>query len=520
MDADGIYSRYQELQRYVGWNDADKARVGAAGRIISPHFPALADDFYDQIRCHPGARRVLDGSAEQMIRLKGTLCDWLMQLFSCCYDRTYVAHRWTVGRRHVEVGLDPHYINVALARLQNAMLQVLSDDWEGSAPDLFLTVQSLNKLLSLDLAVIEEAYQTEHVLLAKRSERARSEDTVRNLLEVAGCMIVILRANRTIAYFSPFAEQLTGYRARDVLDRDYAEQIVPQGERRRAGEVIRQVLENDSVDNYQNAIVCRDGSRRTMLWNARRLDRYEEQPVVLAVGQDITPLERAQAKALQSQRLATIGQMSTGLAHESRNALQRIQASTELLELEVGGGGEALELVRSIQNAQKHLSQLLDEVRGYAGPIRLDCTEVRLSGLWRDAWDMLQSLCKDRQAILCEEIEVEDLYCTADHFRMVQVFRNLLENSLDACSDPVRIVIRCRPADLAGRPALRVTVRDNGPGLNVEQKKRIFEPFYTTKSKGTGLGMAIAQRTVEAHGGTIAVSPSAEGAEIELVLPR
>ena len=74
---------------------------------------------------------------------------------------------------------------------------------------------------------------------------------------------------------------------------------------------------------------------------------------------------------------------------------------------------------------------------------------------------------------------------------------------------------------LEGQPALRVAVRDNGPGLGAEQRKRIFEPFYTTTTKGTGLGMAIAKRIVEAHGGRIAVGPgTGRGAEILLLLPR
>src|SRR5262249_31868393 len=81
----------------------------------------------------------------------------------------------------------------------------------------------------------------------------------------------------------------------------------------------------------------------------------------------------------------------------------------------------------------------------------------------------------------------------------------ILENALAACRDPVQITIGCAETVLRGRPALRIVVRDNGPGLTPEQQQRIFEPFYTTKTKGTGLGMAIAKRIVEAHGGQIAV---------------
>ena len=114
-----------------------------------------------------------------------------------------------------------------------------------------------------------------------------------------------------------------------------------------------------------------------------------------------------------------------------------------------------------------------------------------------------------------------DMCCQVDPFRLEQVFRNILENSLAACPDPVRIVVRCEATEIDGHPAVRVSVRDNGPGLGPEQRQRIFDPFFTTKTKGTGLGMAIAERIVEAHGGRIAVGDGpGRGAEILLTLPR
>ncbi len=96
----------------------------------------------------------------------------------------------------------------------------------------------------------------------------------------------------------------------------------------------------------------------------------------------------------------------------------------------------------------------------------------------------------------------------------------MLDNALAACPDPVRVIISCREADVRGEPALRVAVRDNGPGLTAEQRQNLFAPFYTTKPGGTGLGMAIAQRLVEAHGGQIAPGEGGPGAEIVLTLPR
>lgn len=109
---------------------------------------------------------------------------------------------------------------------------------------------------------------------------------------------------------------------------------------------------------------------------------------------------------------------------------------------------------------------------------------------------------------------------TTDAGRLEQVFRNLFENSLAACTDPVRIRINCSAVHDGDQDAIAIVVRDNGPGLTPTQRERVFEAFFTTKSRGTGLGMAIVKRIVEAHGGQIIVGQSTPGAEFILTLPR
>ncbi len=236
---------------------------------------------------------------------------------------------------------------------------------------------------------------------------------------------------------------------------------------------------------------------------------------------DVTERKKSQQRALETERLAAIGQMVTGLAHESGNALARSQSCLEMLAWEVEDRPEAQDLIRRVQKAQDDLQQLYDEVRNYAAPLKLERDAWDLSSVWRTSWENLSLARQGRDAVLREEKGGMDLRCRVDAFRLGQVFRNILENALAACRDPVRVVVRCSGTNLAGRPAVRVSVQDNGPGLTADQRSRIFEPFFTTRTKGTGLGMAIARRIVEAHGGTIAVGPAqGGGAEILVTLPR
>ncbi|HZT79185.1 MAG TPA: ATP-binding protein [Gemmataceae bacterium] len=357
--------------------------------------------------------------------------------------------------------------------------------------------------------------------------KERSEAAFRSLVEAAPCAILILRPDRGVAYFSPFAEKLTGYRAAEVLGKDCAALLLPDGGARRAcEEQLGRLKAGRPILGFEHPIWGKDGTRHWMVWNLKHLPDYEGSPAVLAVGQDITALKEAQERALQQERLAGIGQMMTGLAHESGNALARSQACLEMLALEVPDRPEALDLIGRIQKAQDHLRQLYEEVRGYAAPLKLEREPWDVGAIWRQAWHNLAVQHQGRDAQLHEHINGVDLRCPIDPFRIEQVFRNVFENALAACRDPVRIDVACAETTLAGRPAVRVSVRDNGPGLSPEQRQKIFDPFFTTKTKGTGLGMAIAKRIVDAHGGRIAVGSSAaaadgaQGAEIVLTLPR
>jgi PAS domain S-box-containing protein len=234
---------------------------------------------------------------------------------------------------------------------------------------------------------------------------------------------------------------------------------------------------------------------------------------------DITERKQAEERALRSERLAAIGQMVTGLAHESGNALQRSQACLQILANRTKDRPDLVDLVNRVQAAQDHLLHLYENVRGYAATIRLEPEVGDLADLWRQAWDNLEVQRMGRATVLREAVRC-DTRCRLDRFRMQQVVRNVLENALAACPDPVEIEVTVAAAELHGRPALRVSIRDNGPGLTAEQRERMFEPFYTTKTKGTGLGLALARRIVDAHDGTIEPGVDGPGCEMVVTVPR
>lgn len=233
--------------------------------------------------------------------------------------------------------------------------------------------------------------------------------------------------------------------------------------------------------------------------------------------QNITARKRAEERARQSERLAAIGETMASLVHESRNALQRSRACLEMLSFEVEDRPAALDLVARANRAQNDLHQLFEEVRQWSAPVHLHKTACNLQSLWKEVWQQVVPQQAGTVRLL-EEVGC-DPTCFVDRFAMGQVIRNIFENAVEVSPPGSAVSLRCWNESANGRDEIRIVIQDEGPGLSQDQQARIFEPFFTTKAKGTGLGMAIVQRIVHSHDGTIHAR-SSQGAQIEICLPR
>ena len=520
--ADRLLARYHQLRDYVGLTDDDVARAGEAWPSVENFVDDLVDDFYAEILRHGETSTVITGGGAQVERLKKTLGRWITELFHGTFDKAFVENRWNVGWRHVQLGLPQVWTAAAMSRMRDQMLGRLADRWTGNVGEYESTASAISRLMDLDLALIQDAYYAESVAIRMQTER----DFAETIIGTTQSIVLLVDINGTILRGNTFVAKLVAGSANLPPEIATIDDIVPAED---IG-VVKGLLIEASVDRPTGPAVARlkdsDGSQRTIRWFARTFEYRDSstvqfpEPSRLLVGHDITDLSQAQRKAVQQERLAAIGQTMTGLAHESRNAFQRSQASLETLALEVSEKPEAVELIERIQRAHDHLLHLYEEVLQFAKPIRLDLERSNPVELVRRTWQHIV-MAGDRENELLKLHTSDDvIHVLCDPFAIEQVLRNLIENALVVSPDGKPIDVTIEPTWQGDLKAVKIEIRDHGPGIPTEHLERIFEPFFSTRSRGTGLGLPISRRLAEAHGGTVEMLSGADGTRANLTLPE
>jgi PAS domain S-box-containing protein len=339
--------------------------------------------------------------------------------------------------------------------------------------------------------------------------------------------IITINEQGTIELFNRSAERIFGYEAQEVLGRN-VRVLMPAPE---------SSLHDSYIANYiatgQQKIIGigrevqglrKDGGTFPIRLSVSEV-LYEDRRIFTGFVHDLTELHRAQEQLIEAERLAALGEAMAGLAHESRNALQRIQVASEMLQELVLGQEEAVGYIRVIGRAQSDLQRVLQEVREYAAPIHLAYEKVTVDAVVRKAWSDLARERTGRRLALVEHVDCPDLQCELDPFAMGQVFRNVLQNALDATASvgeaQIEVTYTLGHSHVSDSEIIAVALRDNGPGIAAAELGRIFDSFYTTKTRGTGLGLAISKRIVQAHRGEIVVNPDCRcGAELVVRIPR
>jgi signal transduction histidine kinase len=206
--------------------------------------------------------------------------------------------------------------------------------------------------------------------------------------------------------------------------------------------------------------------------------------------------------------------------HELKNPLGAMRSTLAVLRRRLGTDDTSVELTRIVDDEIDRLNDRVLNVLGFVRPGRPERSEVAVDDLLRQLLAVVESELARLEVQVRLEVEARATVVAGDPERLRQVFLNLLLNAREAMPTGGEVVITLRSPDRDEPPRqLEVTVADTGSGLPPGDPARLFEPFYTTKTLGTGLGLANVKRIVEDHGGTVSASRSDRGAVIRLCLP-
>jgi signal transduction histidine kinase len=216
-------------------------------------------------------------------------------------------------------------------------------------------------------------------------------------------------------------------------------------------------------------------------------------------------------------RLASLGLLSAGMAHEIKNGLTAIQTFIELLLQK----GEDRELAEVVGRELKRIDSLVSQMLRFAAPGRNTFADVNVHILLNHSLRLVEHQISGKLISLKRDYKAAPDTVRGDEFQLQQAFMNLLFNAIEAMGTNGDLTVMTEIVQESnGARQLQIKIRDTGVGISPENLGRLFEPFFTTKKNGTGLGLAISQRIVNEHGGNISVqSENNKGSTFSVLLP-
>jgi two-component system sensor histidine kinase PilS (NtrC family) len=379
-----------------------------------------------------------------------------------------------------------------------------------SLPRLAITV-ALNLsafLLSAALAsVLAQQLQGARAQLAERQVRLDELEALYSaIVKSISSGIVTVDEQGRITYLNRSGAEITGLDEQSALGRTLEEAIPPLSEA---------LVRTDWPGRQRNETTLRgaDGRERVLGWAAARLAEGAHGNVI--VFQDLTDFRRMEEAMRRADRLAVVGGLAAGLAHEVRNPLAAMCGSIELLSASPALGEHERRLMHVVRSEGERLEGLVKDFLAFAKPASPHIASVDAGALVEETTEMFRREAALKGISLTIDA-LPSVWLSVDANQIKSVLWNLLGNARDAVEGGGRIAVRLRRQ--IGQALLEV--EDSGQGIEADDLPRIFDPFFTTKTGGTGLGLAIVHRIVEAHGGRIAVrSEPGRGSTFSVTLP-
>jgi PAS domain S-box-containing protein len=394
----------------------------------------------------------------------------------------------------------------------------LQDQNEGVAigADDYVTKPFRSEELLIRVRALLRIGRMQQSLLARNAELhalRRFNDSI--LQNMGDGLITADRAGR-ITLLNRAAAELFGIPIGDWIGKSLA--ALP-GNYTSLVEILTNALAEKKPLRYQE-ISIRDGKNETIPLRVQTSFLRDAENVitgVIGIVDDLRQAKEMEARQRRLDRLEAISQMTASVAHEIRNPLVTLSLGIRYLEKNLEAQGEYQETLQRLQRQVDRLTQIVNEFLAFSRPPSLNLELCDIAQILNQAMEISDSYLAEKEIIVYREYgPVLEMKVDSEHLE--RVFRNLISNAVEAMPEGGKLYLRAYDCS---QDFLAIQIQDTGVGMPAEVAEHVFEPFYTTKSKGTGLGLTIAQRIIEEHGGQISVqSQMSKGTTFTILLPK
>ena len=338
--------------------------------------------------------------------------------------------------------------------------------------------------------------------------------------------IVTLDLDGRVATMNPAAEILTGLFAEEITGRYCAEVFAHTPE---VAEILMETLSSRSgTANVSLTLRRLNGTTVPVEMGTAPLRRLEGKDLgVVGVFRDVSQVRELEGQLRRSDRLAALGTLAAGLAHEIKNPLASLRTFTRIIPRKFEDPRFRETFMRVVPHELERINGIVEQLLELARPSRLRPAPTAIPVLLDRVLELYANELDTKQVVVVREYARDLPTLGADQDRLYEAFVNLVSNALEAMETGGRLTVRTgwhRGAEAeaggTGRRRMRVEIEDSGSGISPSEADKVFDPFFTTKAAGTGLGLALTHKIIEDHGGSISFrSAPGVGTTFTVVLP-
>ncbi|MBB5348716.1 PAS domain S-box protein [Desulfoprunum benzoelyticum] len=418
-----------------------------------------------------------------------------------------------IARMRLMTGFPLSDVQMAFELFRSISIPLLIKEIPGD--ELQDAIQSINQCLTHTIHRFSDLFQSmqqekilkqnqflEEQVRLRTAELKESEQRYKILVEEINDGFFVIH-DEVLVFVNSALGLMHGYQPSQMIGQKFWGFVDPRHRKKVKASYFRKLATKDPLPMLEYLRLARNGeSYPTEIFS--KVTEWNGRVSVIGICRDITTRVELEQKIRESERMADIGRMTTSLSHEIRNPLSAVQMNLQILKknpLLQGNDQKRVDIsVREVKRLEKILQELLD----FAKPIRLNVRQESVNDLLRSSIELLEMKLEAENIILRTDLDPNLPPMTIDGQLLIQAVLNLLLNAVEASSEGKKIHLRSQYDKELGE-MVEIMVSDEGPGIPEKIIGDIFKPFFTTRARGTGLGLNNVKRIAEAHMGRVEV---------------